>query len=76
MEHNTHRLRRINTIGDIITLGNDSLTLFRRIIKPELGNILDVTSNIYAGLRTPDNVKLHTLLDMQTIIWLRCSSIT
>ena len=76
MEHNTHRLRRINTIGDIITLGNDSLTLFRRIIKPELGNILDVTSSIYAGLRTPDNVNLHTLLDMQTNIWLRCSSIT
>jgi hypothetical protein len=76
MKHNTHRLRRISTIADIITLGNESLTLFWRIIKPEVGTILYVKNNMYAGLRAPDNINFQALLDMQTNIWLRCSSIT
>jgi hypothetical protein len=68
MEHKTHRLRKINTIDDKTTLRNDSLTLFRHIIKPELGTILDVTNNKNAGLRSPNNVNLQTLLDMHTNI--------
>ena len=76
MEHNTHRRRKINTIGDIIALRKDSLTLFRHIIKPELGTILDVTNNKNTGLRSPNNVNLQTLLDMHTNILLKCSSIT
>jgi hypothetical protein len=54
MEHNILRLRRLNTIVEVIHLNNDSKNILRHILKPELRVMLEITDNIYAGMPIPD----------------------
>jgi hypothetical protein len=76
IELNMLRLRRINTIGKIIELNNDSKTLLSRIIKPELRSMLEIIDNLYAGMPVPDRNNHPTILDANKNVWLRCSSLT
>jgi hypothetical protein len=54
MEHNILRLRRLNTIVEVIHLNNDSKNILRHILKHELRVMLEITDNIYAGMPIPD----------------------
>jgi hypothetical protein len=63
IEHNILRLRRIETIGEVINLNNDSQTILRRVLKPELRTMIEITSNIYAGIPIPDENNYQTILD-------------
>jgi len=75
IELNMLRLRRIETIGEVINLNNDSKNILRQILKPELRLILEITDNIYAGMPIPDKNNYQTMLDMKKDRWLRCSAI-
>jgi hypothetical protein len=48
IEHNILRLRKIETIGEVINLINDNKNMLSRIIKPELKVMLDIRDNTYA----------------------------
>jgi hypothetical protein len=76
MEHNILKLRRLNTIGEVIHLNNDSKNILRQIQKPELRVMLEIIDNIYAGMPIPDKNNYQTILDMKKGRWLRCSTIT
>ena len=73
IEHNTLRLRRIETIGEAIHLKSDSKNMLHKIIKPELRGILEITGNNYAGMPIPDKNNQQTILDMKKDRWLRGS---
>jgi hypothetical protein len=76
IEHNILRLRRIETIGEVINLNNDSQTILRRVLKPELRTMIEITSNIYAGIPIPDENNYQTILDKKKDRWLRGAAIT
>jgi hypothetical protein len=79
IEHNILRLRRLKTIGKVINFNSESKNMLRRIIKPELKIMLEITDNIYTGMPIPDNNNHHnhqTILDMKKNRWLRCLTIT
>jgi hypothetical protein len=54
IECNILKLPRLNTIGEVIHLNNDSKNILRHILKPELRVMLEITDNIYAGMPIPD----------------------
>ncbi len=66
----------VGMLLEVIHLNNDSKNILRKIIKPELRDMLEITDNIYAGMPIPDKNNLQTLLDMKKDRWLRCSAIT
>jgi len=76
IEHDILRLRRLKMIGKVINLNNESKNMLRRIIKPELRIMLEITDNIYTGMPIPDNNNHHTILDMKKNRWLMCLTIT
>jgi hypothetical protein len=76
IEHNMLRLRRIETIGEVINLNNDSQTILKRVIKPELRTMLEIASNIYAGIPIPDKNNYQTILDRKKDRWLRVAAFT
>ncbi len=76
IELNILKLWRITTIGDVIQLNNDNKNILRRIMKPELSDMLESTDNIYAGIPIPDKINHQTILDVNKNRWLRCSNIT
>jgi hypothetical protein len=50
--------------------------MLRRILKPELKEMLNITDNIYAGMPIPDKISHETIFDVNKNRWLRCSNIS
>jgi hypothetical protein len=75
-ELNILKLRRLTTIGEVIQRNNDSKNMLRRILKPELKEMLNITDNIYAGMPIPDKISHETIFDVNKNRWLRCSNIS
>ena len=76
IELNILNLRRLTTIGEVIQRNNDSKNMLRRILKPELKEMLNITDNIYTGMPIPDKISHETIFDVNKNRWLRCSNIS
>jgi hypothetical protein len=75
-ELNILKLRRLTTIGEVIQRNNDSKNMLRRILKPELKEMLNITDNIYGGMPIADKISHETIFDVNKNRWLRCSNIS